>query len=494
MSQFILDNLKRDIKNKKVNNFLQFKSNTNVKNNNINKIIKKSNSDNVIPLNIYQTWHDKSNLPSSVANCISNIKTCNPLFTHHLYDQNECRDFIKNNFPSIVLDTYDILIPHAFKADLWRYCVLYIKGGVYLDVKYMCINNFSFIKLTDKEYFCKDLDSSLGGIYNAIIICKPKNEILLKSIYKIVENASKEYYGQHPLYPTGPLMMKQFFSVNEINNLNLKLEFKNTVNSSDVDMFISFNKFPILFFNKKYRSEQPIYDKHWLEYWNDRNIYDIKSVKYLNVKKYNKNELMENIFTKIYDECIWGNNKNLNYNGSSGHGSSIEINKNTYVPFLINFITNNNIKTVIDLGCGDFICGPLIYDNFSDIKYYGYDIYGKLITYNKQKYHSTCKYNFIKLDFYNNPEEIINGDLYIIKDVIIHWSLNAIYTFLDYLIERKKVKYILLCYCCQNARDNADINTGEWRPLSYNQLPLKKYNPKKIYNYDKKEVSLIEIV
>ena len=65
-----------------------------------NKIIKKSNSDSVIPLNIYQTWHDKSNLPSSVENCISNIKTCNPLFTHHLYDQNECREFIKNNYKS----------------------------------------------------------------------------------------------------------------------------------------------------------------------------------------------------------------------------------------------------------------------------------------------------------------------------------------------------------------------------------------------------------
>jgi hypothetical protein len=72
--------------------------------------------------------------------------------------------------------------------------------------------------------------------------------------------------------------------------------------------------------------------------------------------------------------------------------------------------------------------------------------------------------------------------------------LNAIYTFLDYLIEKKKVKYILLCYCCQDARESVDINTGEWRPLSYNQLPLKKYNPKKLYSYDKKEVSLIEVV
>ncbi len=79
------------------------------------------------------------------------------------------------------------------------------------------------------------------------------------------------------------------------------------------------------------------------------------------------------------------------------------------------------------------------------------------------------------------------------KDVLQHWSLDNIYTFLDYLIEYKKFKYILICNCCDQKQDNTDIQNGKWRALSCDYLPLKKYNPVKLYNYYSKEVSVIEI-
>ena len=48
--------------------------------------------------------------------------------------------------------------------------------------------------------------------------------------------------------------------------------------------------------------------------------------------------IMEQIFTEIYERKICGDNNNSQYNGSSGDGSSIEINNNTYIPFLKKFI------------------------------------------------------------------------------------------------------------------------------------------------------------
>ncbi len=35
---------------------------------------------------------------------------------------------------------------------------------------------------------------------------------------------------------------------------------------------------------------------------------------------------MQNIFTEIYENCIWGNNYQKEYNGSSGTRSSVECN------------------------------------------------------------------------------------------------------------------------------------------------------------------------
>ena len=199
---------------------------------------------------------------------------------------------------------------------------------------------------------------------------------------------------------------------------------------------------------------------------------------------------MDFFFTNIYENKMWGDDNNDAYNGSSGCGSFVEFNKYTYVPFLKTSIINNNIKTIVDLGCGDFKCGKLIYDDL-DILYTGYDTYKKIIDYNL-KQHSLPKYSFIHLDFYNNKESIINGDLCILKDVLQHWKMDEIYTFLDYLVENKVFKYILICNCCDQREDNPD-NNDRYTPLSINFFPLKKYNPVKLYSYNGKEVSIISI-
>ena len=198
---------------------------------------------------------------------------------------------------------------------------------------------------------------------------------------------------------------------------------------------------------------------------------------------------MNKIFTNIYEKSIWGNRNINEYNGSSGEGSDINYNKDTYIPFLQNFIKDNNIKNIVDLGCGDFVCGPLIYDKI-DIKYTGYDAYKKIIKYNSNL--NKEKYNFIHLDFYTKKEDIISADLCIIKDVLQHWSLKYIYNFMDYLIDNKKFKYILLINCCNQKQDNTDIEIGQFRDLSCNYLPLKKYKPIKLYNFNTKEISMID--
>ena len=198
---------------------------------------------------------------------------------------------------------------------------------------------------------------------------------------------------------------------------------------------------------------------------------------------------MDDFFTNAYEQKIWGDNNNDEYSGSSGCGSFIEYNKDTYVPFLKKFIIDNNIKNIIDLGCGDFKCGKLIYDDL-DILYTGYDTYKKIIDYNLTQ-HSLPKYSFIHLDFYNKKESIItNGDLCILKDVIQHWEIDEIYTFLDYLVENKLFKYILICNCCFQTDDSPN-NNERFTPLSIDFFPLKKYNPVKLYNYHTKEVSVI---
>ena len=164
----------------------------------------KQNYNSIIPLDVYQTWFTKD-LPPKMSERVNLLKRQNPRFNYHLFDNDECREFIKTHFRPDVLDAYDSLIPGAYKADLWRLCVLFINGGIYMDIKFCCVNGFRLIELTENEHFVKD--RPIHSIYNALMVCKKGNMFLLKCIRQIVENVKHKFYGNSPLSPTGPEML-----------------------------------------------------------------------------------------------------------------------------------------------------------------------------------------------------------------------------------------------------------------------------------------------
>jgi hypothetical protein len=102
----------------------------------------------------------------------------------------------------------------------------------------------------------------------------------------------------------------------------------------------------------------------------------VQSLYNLNQEVYKKIQIMDIHFTNIYENKIWGDNQESGYTGSSGGGSDLKTNKDSYIPFLKRFILEKQIKIIVDLGCGDFRCGPSIYDDL-DVLYTGYDTYKK---------------------------------------------------------------------------------------------------------------------
>lgn len=199
---------------------------------------------------------------------------------------------------------------------------------------------------------------------------------------------------------------------------------------------------------------------------------------------------MEQVFTTIYEKERWGSNQNSSYKGSSGPGSSVHFNKKVYIPFLRKFITEKHIQSIVDLGCGDFRCGSLIYQDLP-INYHGYDTYKAVIDSHKQ-IHTDSKFEFIHLDFFTMKEEIKSADLCIIKDVLQHWSLAKIYSFMDWITQSKRFKFILVISSCHQTENDTDIKDGGFRHLNSEYLPLRKYSPQRLLTYRNKEVCLID--
>ena len=231
----------------------------------------KPTYNSIIPLNLYTCWHTKD-LPPLMKNNYEKLIHDNPEFNICLYDEAECRDFITTHFFIDVLNAYNALIPCSYKSDLWRFCVLYINGGIYLDIKYQCANNFKFIALTEKEYFVRDMAE--GDTYTALIVTLPKNEILLKCINQIVENVNNRFYGNSSLEPTGPGLLGSYFTQDTINTFEM-YHAKSLITNKLNEYYIVYNNSIILRFFYGYKDEQSKYQKfaHYSQLWGEKKIY-----------------------------------------------------------------------------------------------------------------------------------------------------------------------------------------------------------------------------
>ena len=222
-----------------------------------------------IPKVIYQTWHSK-HLPVGMYKSIINLQKHNPEFKYYLFSDDDCRIFINKWFDKSVLNAFDKLIPGAYKADLWRYCILYKLGGIYIDIKYTSVKGNKLIHLIDQEHFVVDHDKK--GIYNAFIICKPGNKLLGECINQIVTNVKNNYYGKSSLEPTGPKLL--YTKMKYHNNYKTNTDMIHRFNNSG-DKFIYFLNKPILETYKGFLVERDKCSKklHYALLWNNRSIY-----------------------------------------------------------------------------------------------------------------------------------------------------------------------------------------------------------------------------
>ena len=140
----------------------------------------------MIPKHIYQTWktHD---LPRGIATVIQQMLAINPGWQHHLYDDNEMAAFIHEQFPGRVSQAFDSLAIGAARADIWRYCVLYKYGGVYLDIDAeICQPLDGLIRADDSAIITRE---QVAGLFNQWILIFSQGHPLLKAaIDTCVEN------------------------------------------------------------------------------------------------------------------------------------------------------------------------------------------------------------------------------------------------------------------------------------------------------------------
>lgn len=116
---------------------IRFASIDNSKNMYVQPPARMRNAHRLIPKLIHQTYYE----PITAENYPNFSRLVNSWtasgWDYSFYTDEDAAKFLTENFPPEVREAYDALVPGAYKADLFRYCVLFIFGGVYSDVDVM---------------------------------------------------------------------------------------------------------------------------------------------------------------------------------------------------------------------------------------------------------------------------------------------------------------------------------------------------------------------
>jgi len=165
-------------------------------------------------MKVFAYWHSPD-LNDFLKNSIKTTIENNPYLDYQIYDDEKAKTFLNDNFDKEVLNAYNGLKPHAFKSDLFRYCVLYIYGGLYIDCK-MIVNPIDISFFLNHEYhFAKSFKRRCvkwKPIQNCFLYFKkPNNPKLMEIIDRIVNNVKNRDKTCHDLYLTGPILIGEYF-------------------------------------------------------------------------------------------------------------------------------------------------------------------------------------------------------------------------------------------------------------------------------------------
>jgi len=100
------------------------------------------------------------------------------------------------------------LRPRAYRADLWRYMVLWQNGGIYVDAKVVLRAPLSSWVDLARDSFAACYDLSPGQYMNAMLAARRHDPTLLAVIRRVISNVQERYYPPASLHAdlniTGP--------------------------------------------------------------------------------------------------------------------------------------------------------------------------------------------------------------------------------------------------------------------------------------------------
>ena len=153
----------------------------------------------------------------------------NPEYSIELYDDDRCKKILLEEYGQLYLDIFNFIKDGPIKCDFFRLCILYLKGGIYVDADIKPLVSL-------KEFIEDDIDFATCISYNYksykntfiynphFLLAKKYDEYLYKTINKYIEYYINKVEYSYWNYSICTLMEKidDFTIEKDSNNIFIK--------------------------------------------------------------------------------------------------------------------------------------------------------------------------------------------------------------------------------------------------------------------------------
>jgi SAM-dependent methyltransferase len=150
----------------------------------------------------------------------------------------------------------------------------------------------------------------------------------------------------------------------------------------------------------------------------------------------NRNRPVSDVFHRIYAQNTWGSEGGGDGDAFYSGPGSDNVPARVYAEGIRKFIADHGIRSIVDLGCGDFRVARMIVEDGVD--YTGVDIVEPLIQQNNRRFGNKST-RFACLDITNDP--LPSGELCLLREVLQHLSNAEILQILPKLSQYRYAIY-----------------------------------------------------
>jgi len=117
-----------------------------------------------IPPIIFSTCSGQQASLDSIRSARERLTSNNPSWQYIEFSDADCIEFIRKHFDASIFDCFQAINPvyGAARADLFRYCLIYRSGGVYLDIKSTVLPSLDSIIRPDDSFLLSQWDNRPG--------------------------------------------------------------------------------------------------------------------------------------------------------------------------------------------------------------------------------------------------------------------------------------------------------------------------------------------